>query len=441
MRVALIEASDPQRPAQVYMPMGLAYLKSWLERGDRHQVLLARTVGEALAFHPHVIGISAVSPNFPYAQELALSIRRQSDLPIILGGPHISSSPKTLPAVFTAGVLGEGEATCSELLDLLESNPYPLTQDLAKIAGLAYHAESQGSCTSMRNESQAAAEHICITSPRAMIGRIDDIPSPDRSWADPNTPLWSFSSRGCPFRCTFCSTASFWSRYRLHSPAYVAKELKELLISRKPNLHIFMDDLFAANLERLRDLKAHFDRELPYSVPLAITVRADLVTEAICQALKDLNVQFCHLGLESASDRVLSYLKAQTTTVEINQRALDLLHKYKLSAVGSFIIGAPGEEDEDIAATWRFISDNLDTGRLQSFSFGPLVAFPGTKVWDYGCEKGIIDPDNIDWRSLDIDLRAFDLNKYTLFSPLERRRFGEWFDRFHERWSRQFKHH
>lgn len=433
MRVALIEASDPQRPSQVYMPMGLAYLKSWLERGSRHQVLLTRTISDALAFQPQAVGISAVSPNFPHARALAQSVRRQSGIPIIIGGPHISSSPQTLPTEFTAGVLGEGEVTFSELLDLLENTPSPRSKDLAKIAGLAYHAD--------RQEAASSGQSVCINSPRAMIENIDDVPFPDRSWAEPNVPLWSFSSRGCPFHCTFCSTAHFWSRYRLHSPAYVAQELKQLLLSRRPSLHIFMDDLFAANLERLHQLKAHFAKELPYSVPLSVTVRADLVTEAICQALVDLNVRFCHLGIESASDRVLSYLKAQTTTVEINQRALNILQKYKLSAVGSFIIGAPGEEEEDIAATWKFISDNLETGRLQSFSFGPLVAFPGTKVWEYGCEKGIIDPDNIDWRSLDIDLRAFDLNKYTLFSPLERRRFGEWFDRFHERWSRQFNHH
>lgn len=433
MRIALIEASDPERPSQVYMPMGLAYLKSWLERQGQHQVLLARSVRDALAFHPKVIGISAVSPNFPYARELARSIRQQSDIPLILGGPHISSSPHTLPPEFLAGVLGEGEVTCSELLALLETISTPQTSELAKINGIAYHQKE--------TDSSAPVAKVCLTSPRAMIERIDDIPFPDRSWADPNVPLWSFSSRGCPFHCTFCSTARFWSQYRLHSPAYVAKELRQILLSRRPSLHIFMDDLFAANLERLRQLKANFATELPYSVPLSVTVRADLVTEAICQALADLNVHFCHLGIESASDRVLSYLKAQTTTVEINQRALDLLQKYKLAAVGSFIIGAPNEEDEDIAATWKFISSNLETGKLKSFSFGPLVAFPGTKVWEYGCEKGIIDPEHIDWRSLDIDLRAFNLEQYTLFSPLERQRFGYWFNRFHERWSSQFRHH
>ncbi|MBQ7568407.1 B12-binding domain-containing radical SAM protein [bacterium] len=425
MRVALIEARDPQRPAQIYMPMGLAYLKSWLERDNRHQVILARSAAEAVAFSPDAVGISAVSPNFPYAQELAQGLRKQSDIPIILGGPHISSCPHSLPDTFIAGVLGEGEITCAELLECLEANPHPTPDTLASIPGLAYRG------------GQATAA-VRLTTPRPLIDAIDELPAPQRSWADPNTPMWSFSSRGCPFRCTFCSTAAFWNKYRLHSPAYVARELKELLTKHQPKLHIFMDDLFAANLERLRELKALFSSSLPYAVPLAVTVRADLVTEQICQVLKELNVQFCHLGLESGSDRVLSYLKAQTTTVEVNQRALDLLHRHRLSAVGSFIIGAPCEDEADIAATWEFIDKNLLAGKLQSFSFGPLVAFPGTKVWDYGCEHGLIDPDRIDWRSLDIDLRAFDLNKYTLFSPLGRARFGHWFEQFHQRWSRQF---
>ncbi len=92
------------------------------------------------------------------------------------------------------------------------------------------------------------------------------------------------------------------------------------------------------------------------------------------------------------------------------------------------------EEDEDLEKTFEFIERNTKSGKLMSFTFGPLVAFPGTAVWEDARARGLVDEHNIDWRKLDIDLRYFDLEGYTLLSPLPRQRFGYWFDRFHDLW-------
>ncbi len=432
MRIALIEAQDPQRPQQVHMPMGLAYIKSWLEHGGAHQVNIAMSPQEVLSDSPQIIGISSVSPNFCYAQELADLFRQHSSAVLILGGAHISSVPHSLPPQFLAGVIGEGEITFGELVEALSYDLRPRPSTLRQIPGLVFHSESPTGPTTE------------LSSHRQLLADLDVLPHPSYTWLptdQPAPPLWSFSSRGCPYRCTFCSTSSFWERYRLHSVAYVTEELRQIVETYNPSLHLFMDDLFAANTERLREFRASFQAKLPRIPSFVATVRADLVTEATCQALKELGVVFCHLGLESASDRVLTYLKNHTTTADINQQALDLMQRYGLSAVGSFIIGAPNEEEEDIAATWRFIDSNLQAGKLKSFSFGPLVAFPGTKIWNDACQSGLIDPAHIDWRSLDIDLRAFDRQRYTLLSPLPRERFNHWFDRFLERWQRQFSVH
>ena len=469
MRLVLIEACDPQRPIQVYMPMGLAYLKSYLERLGAHQVFIERDLESALARNPEVIGISCVSPNFPHAIALARQAQQFTPAPLILGGAHISGLPQSLPREFNAGVIGEGEQTLEDLLSLLSACPHPRPEQLRAIPGLVWHKHAESPkrlrkrdktgdadvCNAGEGQTQVSAESdVCnasegqtlkssestveMSAPRQWLSDLDALPIPRRDWIKDRAPaLWSFSSRGCPYKCTFCSTANFWERYRLHSPRYVTDELKQIMERHNPGIHIFMDDLFAANVERLKEMRALFKRELPRSLPLVATVRADLVTPAIAQALRDLGVVFCHLGLESASDRVLSYLKNQTTTAAINQRALDLLSEYGLKAVGSFIIGAPNEDDADLQATWDFIDKNSQSGKLQSFSFGPLVAFPGTKVWDDACARFKLDWRTLNWHSLDIDVRAFDLERYLLLSPLERPRFGMWFERFKKRWESQ----
>lgn len=420
MRVALLEACDPSRADRMFMPMGIAYIGAYLERSlPDCQTRVLQTLEEALDWEPDLVGISAVTPNFPHATELAREIRRHQNVPVILGGPHITGMPGSLPEEFLAGVLSEGEITFFEIARQLRDNPSLGPAELADIRGLVFHG----------------AQGPEVTGPRPFIRPLDEIPFPKRDWPGiEQSPLWSFSSRGCPYRCRFCSTAEFWESYRMHSAQYVIDELNMLIDTFDAQFHLFMDDLFAVNIKRLAEIAELAKTELKRPMELTATIRADLVTEKMCRLLQEVGVIYCHLGLESGSDRVLSYLKKESTTAARNQAAIDMLAEYGIGSIGSFIIGAPMEDEEDLQKTFDFIVKNTQSGKLMSFTFGPLVAFPGTAVWSDAVARGLVDERKIDWRLLDIDLRYFDLESYTLLSPLSRQRFGYWFHRFMELW-------
>lgn len=420
MRIALLEAWDPTRPDRVFMPMGLAYVGAWLEHHEPEaEVHVVRDLEAALAAEPDLVGISAVTPHFPDALAVATEVRRNRDVPVVLGGPHITGLPGSLPEVFAAGVLGEGEETFLELVRLLRRTGRLAPEDLAGVRGLVHPAPGGPR----------------VTGSRALISPLDRSPFPKRDWPGVELmPQWSFSSRGCPYRCRFCSTAEFWESYRMHSARYVVDELNTLIERFDAWFHLFMDDLFALNLKRLEEIAALLRTDLKRPLDLTATIRADLVNERMCALLVEAGVTFCHLGLESGSDRVLSYLKKETTTAARNQAALDMLAGHGLQAIGSFIMGAPVEEEEDLARTYDFIRRNARAGKLRSFTFGPLVAFPGTAVWQDARARGLVDETRMDWRSLDIDLRHFDLERYPMLGPLSRDRFGEWFRRFHDLW-------
>ncbi len=420
MRVALLEACDPSRSERVFMPMGIAYIGAYLEKFlPDCEVRVIESFEEALNWDPDLVGISAVTPNFPAATDMAHVIRKHRDVPVVLGGPHITGMPGSLPEVFAAGVLSEGEVTFLELARIVQQKKQLTPADLGEVAGLVHHG----------------AKGPEVTKARAFLRPLDDIPFPKRDWPGIELmPLWSFSSRGCPYRCRFCSTAEFWESYRMHSAQYVIDELNMLIETFDAQFHLFMDDLFAVNIKRLAEIAELAKTELKRPMELTATIRADLVTEKMCRLLQEVGVIYCHLGLESGSDRVLSYLKKESTTAARNQQAIDMLSEYGISSIGSFIIGAPMEEDEDLEKTFEFINRNTRSGKLMSFTFGPLVAFPGTAVWSDALAKGLVNEENIDWRTLDIDLRYFDLKNYNLLSPLPRERFGYWFDRFFDLW-------
>lgn len=418
MRIALIEAQDPERQGQLFMPLGLGYIAAWLKKfSPEHEVLITNNLQEAADFSPQLAGISAVTPNFPHASKAAAFLRSELNIPIVLGGPHITSLPESLPEDFAAGVIGEGEETLADIIKALEANGNLETSAIGEISGIAFKHNGK----------------IITTSPRPPLKSLDVLPFPLRPWAQPHIPQWSFSSRGCPFRCSFCSSGLLKGTYRMHSASYVIDELNSLISQYSINMHIFMDDLFASGQKRLIAMKEEMQR-LAAPLDFTATVRADLASPETCRLLADLNVKFAHVGLESGSDRILSFLKNKTTSVKMNQNAINRLSECGIIPIGSFIIGSPQEEERDYQATYNFIKNNLQKGLLGGFTFGPLVAFPGTKVWNYAIENKIIDATNIDWRLLDIDLRSFDPNRYILLTKVTRAKFNYWFKKFYELW-------
>lgn len=402
------------------MPMGIAYLASFAERECGVTAQVFRSLEEALEFAPDLVGISSVTPNFPFATALAETIRAERDIPVILGGPHITGLPSSLPEAFAAGVLGEGEETFNDIIRVLQRDGALRGEALSGLRGLVHHDGSR------RN----------VTGSRPFLKPLDRIPFPKRDWSGllPDT-LWSFSSRGCPYRCRFCSTAEFWESYRVHSAQYVVDELNHIIDTFDCRYHTLMDDLFAVNQKRLTEIVALAKSELKRPLKLTATIRADLVNERMCGLLREIGVEFVHLGLESASDRVLTYLKKESTTAAVNQAAIDLLSHHGIKPIGSFIIGAPMEDEEDIALTYDFIARNTRDNKLLSFTFGPLVPFPGTAVWAQAREKGLVSDVGMDWTLLDIDIRFFDPSRYLLLNEkMSRERFTYWFHRFNALW-------
>ncbi len=121
--------------------------------------------------------------------------------------------------------------------------------------------------------------------------------------------------------------------------------------------------------------------------------------------MKQANCKQIIYGFESGSQRILSMLKNNTTTLEQNKQAVESTKKAGILACGSFMIGSPGETEEEIAMTKRFIIEN----DLAGFGATVTTPFPGTKLWKMCEEKGII-PRKIDWSNFNLGKLTFALS-------------------------------
>lgn len=372
--------------------LGICYLASFL-RGKGFDVQLVDEVSGEDIFHKikktDIVGLGTNTLFINRAFKLAKEIKEKYNVPIVIGGPHASALPElTLKNEnIDYVVIGEGELP---LLELMQG------KDPKKIKALGYKKNG----------------NVIINHGFNMIGQkhIDEIPFPARDLLNMKfyidkrdsfpgkdiTCVHLFTSRGCPYRCSFCSANVVRGRgVRFHSAGYVIKELHFLIDKYKPQGIHFGDDLFITNKNRLFEIcekmiQLGWNKKIVWSC----NSRVDSLDDDTMKIIKEAGCVQLHVGFESGSHRMLDYLKCKTVTVEQNQCAVDLCNKYKIRILGFFIIGNPNETNEDIEQTAKFIRNN----KIDMTSLATATPYPGTQMWeDYLKMYNITNIENMNW--------------------------------------------
>jgi len=376
--------------------LGLGYIAAYLKLKfpEIEEIFMELDADLLIQRQPDLVGVSA----FTYAYGQALQGTRRirnalgSEVPILLGGPHISSLPENLDSCMDLGVIGEGELVMEELVKLFLKNEWNPTA-FRSLPGLIFW-----------NEAGQLERSSC----GQRIPDLDALPLPDRSlmsafWPEENETIsWMpalSTSRGCPFTCGFCMYSKTANLVRYHSVDRVMMDIEDIL-RRFPNLtHLrITDDLFVTKKSRLKEIADQIRAEkLHTRVTFGCMSKASFFDEEYCQILKSMNIAVMSFGFEAGSDPVLRYLKDKKSTVARNQESLDLCRKYGIHVGGYFIIGAPPESREDLAKTYWFIDRNRPI--MPVTGIFPLIATPGTAVWAEAQERGLIDAEYQNWDS------------------------------------------
>ncbi len=411
MRIGLIQAIIPEFIDiwHGHQPLGLGYLSSYVKaHASDVEIYLARNEKELLDGRPELVGVSAVTYNFGEAARLARCAKDEFGSFTVLGGTHITALPESLPDSFDVGILGEGEMTFVELIRALQNNATAVA-DLRKINGITF-----------RN-----GEAVEITARRELVRPLDSLPFPDRTLFEASSDLKEghaslISSRGCPYDCAFCSSVIHWGRtIRNFSADYLIREISEVVEKYHPKRVEFVDDLSLNDKERFRKVCEFIvssglsDEHLTFH----LTGRANNIDEETCALMKSINTTQLFIGLESMSDKVLKNLGKGGVSVEINRRAVELLHKHDIPINASFIIGTPGETIDDAYLSCQFVLENLE--KFCYVDGGILRIFPGTKFWQDAVAKGIIHENDMRGIVLDpedIDGWKFMKSKYPLLT-------------------------
>ena len=304
-------------------PLGIAYLAAVLEE-QGHNITILDSPAERLdfdqalqriqAFGPDVVGITATTNFFHSAEALATRLKRKwPELPVVLGGPHISSFPDhpMQSESFDVGVRHEGEITFPELLDAIhDRSRWP------QIQGIAYRENGS----------------LVQTDPRPAIEDLDSLPFPARHLLknelyvpQPNDehglPKFAMiSARGCPYQCIFCDKSAMGKRYRAMSPERLMEEVEMVLRDYGAKDIAFVDSTFTVVPERVeRICELILERGLKFS--WTCTARANMVTKPLLQLMAKAGCWRIRLGVESGNDDVLKFIKKGVTKEQVRNAA------------------------------------------------------------------------------------------------------------------------
>jgi len=203
------------------------------------------------------------------------------------------------------------------------------------------------------------------------------------------------SSRGCPYRCSYCASFKINPRLEFRNPEEVVKEIEYWNKRRGVKNFIFYDDALLINSEDnfLVVLEELINKKLAIRLHAPNGIHARMINKEIAYKMYQAGVETIRLGFETVDPRVQSETGGKITNIEF-KKAVDHLLKagFKTSQIGAYLlIGLPGQNLQEIVDSIRFVIDCGAHPRLAKFS-----AIPGTKVWNeartYFNLKGDVDP-------------------------------------------------
>ena len=334
-----------------------------------------------------LVAISSMTGGFNNAVRLAEIAKRHGAF-VVMGGFHPTALPEEVLRLDCVDLvaIGEGEATFRELV---EKGP---SRD---VKGLAWR-EGGG---------------IVYTGQRELITDVDSIRFPLRGLrperfgekGDDYTIDTIYTSRGCPWSCSFCANDKMHKSWRGRSPENVVAEIQTLHNPEKKKLIKIWDANFLTNIKRAEAIcDLMLERGLTNFRIMTETRAKDIVrAERILEKLRAVGLNKVGLGIESPNPQTLELMNKKNSLDDV-KKAIGLLERQGIGAEGYFIIGHHTENETDTMAYPEFAKS---LGLKQSL-FMSMTPYPGTQIFEEYRSEGNIT--STDW-----DL-------YNNFSPVVR---------------------
>lgn len=371
-------------------PLGILYLAAFLRREKLCDVEVIDAQVEELSYPalkerirktaPDFVGISAMTFTLLDCMKTAGIVRElYPDIPIAWGGSHIHIYADEMIRLPEADFCftGEGEHAFAELI-----RRFHKPDEWDDIQGLVFRRNGK----------------IVRTPTRKLLANddLDHLPFPARELVpyskyssvmakrDPITTM--FTSRGCPFRCSFCDRPHLGKNFRANSPKYVVDEMEECMNLGIREFLIY-DDTFTVDKKRVHDICDEIQRR-KLDIGWDVRAKVNTIDADLLKHMKAAHCERIHYGVEAGTDRIMKVLRKGITTEE-TRKVFRMTKDAGIDTLAYFMIGSPSETREEIMQTFQFMQD-LDPDYTH---ITILTPFPATEIYYQGLSSGLLKED------------------------------------------------
>lgn len=318
---------------------------------------------------PDIIAFSCYIWNWSIVGSLLAELPKiLPDVPVWLGGPEVSYDPeevlKRYPAV--RGVMaGEGEETFRELTEYYCGGDRGNgVAGLDAIRGIVYRAQGgKICCTSARELTDISALPFLYDNLEQFENRI----------------IYYESSRGCPYRCSYC-LSSVDKKVRLRDIDIVKKELQFFLDNKVKQVK-FVDRTFNCNHEHAKEIWGYLAEHDNGVTNFHFEIAADIITEEELQILAGMRPGLAQLeiGVQTVNPETLKEIRRTADLDKIRKAVNRIEERHNIHVHLDLIAGLPYENYESFIRSFNSVYDM----RPQQLQLGFLKVLKGS----YMCEK------------------------------------------------------
>jgi anaerobic magnesium-protoporphyrin IX monomethyl ester cyclase len=395
------------------LPAGLGYISHALDESSiENWVFDMKIDGDLDSLYqmieeraPQLIGLSLMSYRFLNHYTIMEKIKdRFPHIPIVVGGPHLSLYREEVLRKCKAvdfGVVLEGDETIVELCNKIDSP--------SEIRGLLYRVSSSqevgiddpgdrlafirdleknrpGKVTKIKelrfySGGDVDGGGIVYTGDRPYIKDVEKIGWPKYSSFDLTKYqyLTVITSRGCPYKCTFCSILyTIGTDWRFRPAADVVDEI-EYWYNRGMRTFEIGDDNFTLIQERVYEICDLIEERGLVGLDLGLGngIRADRVDKPLLQRMKDVGFSYVCFGIEGGNDKVLTQIRKGEKMADIEagvKAACEVGFPVQLF----FLLGSPGETEEDVKDAVDFCLKYP----VVNVRFNNILPFPQSELYN-----------------------------------------------------------
>lgn len=365
----------------VVPPLSLALLAAEAEReghevriidGQVEDMPLPKIVERAVAWNPDIVGISATSPFYHLAVELATALKKADrKIPIAIGGHHVSLlKEEAFLSCFDYAFIGEADNSWPMFL-----KEYQRGGDISSIKGILFRDNGEVKFTDFPERVDLAsipfpARHL-LPMEKYKLGTMHG--------------RKNFSgilfSRGCPFQCIFCSTAEvFGKTVRKRPVRLVVQEIIATVAKFNVRHFYFYDDNVTLDRNYMLQM-CHLIIEEGIrlkGVTFEGSTRANLVDEELISTMAKAGWVRMSFGFESADPEMREIMK-KGVPLENYAEACRLTNKYGMETLLSAMIGLPGETRETVKKTLSYFRHARGVHQIQ---YSVAMPYPGTELYE-----------------------------------------------------------